>query len=125
MKKIQSIFDLKLPEKHRAYLEEFLEKVAQLSERDRIEKLVLFGSCARGDASEKSDIDIAAIGESIDDELLWKLYDCMPAYAPEKYVENDIIAITNKQYNENIHSFGMVQKYIEREGIDLIGLLSS
>ena len=116
----KSIDDLRLPEKHRAYLEEFLEKVAHLSERDRIEKLVLFGSCARGEASEESDIDIAAIGESIDDELLWKLYDCMPAYAPGKYVENDIIAITIKQYNDNIHSFGMVQKYIEQEGVELI-----
>ena len=123
MKKIQSIDELQLPEKHRTYLEVFLKQVAQLSERDRIERLVLFGSCARGDATEKSDIDIAAIGDSIDDDILWKLYDCMPAYVPGEYVENDIIAITNKQYNDHIFSFGMVQKYIEREGVDLVGLL--
>ena len=123
MRAIQSIDDLKLPEKHRNYLKEFLRQVSQLPERGRIEKLVLFGSCARGDATERSDLDIVAIGENLDDELLWKLYDCMPAYIPGKYVENDIIAITNKQYRDYIHSFGMVQKHIEQEGVDLAGLL--
>ena len=123
MRMIHSLDDLLLPEKHRSFLEQFLMQVAGLSEREKIEKLVLFGSCARGEATDKSDIDIAAIGEQIDDEILWKLYDCVPAYAPGRYVGNDIIAITSKQYIKHINSFGMVQKYIEREGVDLSGLL--
>ena len=123
MKTVQSLDDLKLPDKHRKFLEEFLNHVAQLSDRGKIEKLVLFGSCARGDATENSDIDIAAIGEEIDDEILWKLYDCAPAYVPGEYVENDIIAMTSKLYAEHINSFGMVQKYIEKEGVDINGLL--
>jgi len=123
MRKIQSLDDLVLPEKHRNFLEQFIMHVAGLSNRGKIEKLVLFGSCARGEATERSDIDIAAIGEEIDDETLWKLYDCVPAYTPGEYVRNDIIAITNSQFNKYINSFGMVQKYIQREGVDLYGLL--
>ena len=123
MRKIQSLDDLVLPEKHRSFLEQFLTQVAGLSERGKIERLVLFGSCARGEATEGSDIDIAAIGEEIDDETLWMLYDCVPAYVPGEYVRNDIIAITNNQFTKHINSFGMVQKYIQREGVDLSGLL--
>ena len=123
MRKIQSLDDLALPDKHRSFLEQFLMQVAGLSERCKIERLVLFGSCARGEATEGSDIDIAAIGEEIDDETLWKLYDCVPAYVPGQYVRNDIIAITNSQFTKHINSFGMVQKYIFREGVDLSGLL--
>jgi len=123
MRMIQSLDDIALPEKHRSFLEQFLMQVAALSEREKIERLVLFGSCARGDATEGSDIDIAAIGEDIDDETLWKLYDCVPAYVPGQYVRNDIIAITNNQFIKHINSFGMVQKYIFREGVDLSGLL--
>ena len=123
MRIIHSLDDLVLPEKHRNFLEQFLMQVAGLSERGKIEKLILFGSCARGEAKEYSDIDIAAVGEDIDDEVLWKLYDCVPAYTPGRYVRNDIIAITNNKYNKHINSFGMVQKYIERDGVDLSGLL--
>ena len=123
MRKIQSLDDLALPEKHRCFLEQFLMQFAGLSECGKIERLVLFGSCARGEATEGSDIDIAAIGEKIDDETLWKLYDCVPAYVPGQYVKNDIIAITNNQFTKYVNSFGMVQKYIQREGVDLSGLL--
>ena len=123
MRMILSLNDLDLPEKHRSFLEQFLHSVAKLPDRYKIEKLVLFGSCARGEATEKSDIDIAAIGEHVDDDLLWKLYDCMPAYAPGRFVENDVIALTNKTYDEHIHSFGMIQKYIAKEGVDLVELL--
>ena len=80
MRMILSLDELNLPNKHRSFLEQFINRVATLPDRRRIERLVLFGSCARGEATEMSDIDIVAIGEDIDDDLLWELYDCVPAY---------------------------------------------
>ena len=123
MKKIITLDELSIPDKHREFLERFLENVTAISNLRKIEKLVIFGSCARGEATDQSDIDIVALGEDIDDETLWELYDCTPEYAPGKYVKNDIFAINNSQYNEHINSFGQVQKYIAREGIDISGLL--
>ena len=123
MKNIKSLNELAIPQKHRDFLKIFLRNAAIISNRRKIERMVLFGSCARGDATEKSDIDIAAIGSEIDDETLWELYDCVPEYVAGEYVNNDILVITDKLYNEHINSFGMVQKYIANEGIDLSELL--
>ena len=123
MKLIKSLNELTMPQKHKDFLEIFLENITVISNREKIERLVLFGSCARGDATEKSDIDIVALGAEIDDETLWELYDCVPEYTPGKYVENDIFVISNKLYDEHVNSFGMIQKYIAKEGVDLIELL--
>lgn len=123
MKLIKSLNELTIPQKHKDFLVIFLKNVTLIPNRKKIERLILFGSCARGNATEKSDIDLAALGAEIDDETLWELYDCVPEYAPGKYVENDIIVITNKLYDEHINSFGMVQKYIAKEGVDLSELL--
>lgn len=71
MKSIQSLDELTIPKKHKDFLEIFLKNVSAISNRKKIEKLILFGSCARGDATEKSDLDIAALGEEVDDETLW------------------------------------------------------
>jgi len=123
MKTIESLDELMLPQKHKSFLEFFLQKATIITNRNKIERLILFGSCARGDATDKSDIDLAAVGEDIDDETLWELYDCVPEYTPGSYIDNDIIVITNKMFDDHKDSFGMVQKYIAKEGVDLIGLL--
>jgi len=123
MKFIRSLNELTIPLKHKEFLAIFLDNVTAIPTRKKIERLILFGSCARGDATEKSDIDLAALGAEIDDETLWELYDCVPEYSPGKYVENDIFVITNKMFNEHVNTFGMIQKYIAKEGVDLSGLL--
>ena len=123
MKLIRRLDELALPEKHRIFLRVFLKNVSAISNRSKIERLILFGSCARGDATDKSDIDIAALGEFIDDCTLFELYDCALIKVFGHYINNDIIAITNDLYERHKFSYGAVQKYIEREGADLSGLL--
>jgi len=123
MKTVQSLEDLCVPEKHSDFLAAFLNNASKIPNRKKIERLVLFGSCARGNATDKSDIDIVAIGKDIDDDTLWQLYDCAPPYVPGQYVKNDIIAMTNSLFEEHIASFGKIQKYIAKEGVDLSGLL--
>jgi predicted nucleotidyltransferase len=123
MKQINSLNELVIPQKHKDFLAVFLKNVNSISNRGKIERLILFGSCARGDATEKSDIDLAALGAEVDDETLWELYDCVPEYTPGRYVENDIVVITNKLFDEHVNSFGMVQRYIAKDGVDLSELL--
>ena len=48
---------------------EFLKRVLE-KYRDRIEGVILFGSVARGEAKEDSDIDILVVGDITLDELV-------------------------------------------------------
>lgn len=123
MRTIKLLDELILPKKHKRFLEIFLKNVPSISNRDKIERLVLFGSCARGEATDTSDVDIVALGENIDDDTLGELYFCAPTPMSGFYVKNDILTITNDVFNQYKDSYGMVQKYIEKEGIDLCGLL--
>ncbi|MFB6159423.1 MAG: nucleotidyltransferase domain-containing protein [Candidatus Nanohalobium sp.] len=55
--------------KHRKAFEEFAEK-AQEDLGDSLKKLVLYGSVARGEESEGSDVDVfAVVEEGLEDEL--------------------------------------------------------
>jgi len=49
---------------------ELLESIIGLAEKHDIEKLYLFGSRARGDYRERSDIDLAAAGGRVSDFCL-------------------------------------------------------
>ena len=123
MKTITSLDELVIPVKHRLFLEFFLNNAREMKNKDKIERLILFGSCAKGEAGEKSDIDIAAIGPAIDDETLGELYYCAPEPNSGCYIDNDILAMTNTLYERFKSSYGMVQKYIEQDGVDISGLL--
>ena len=46
--------------------EKVLIEIKELAEKYNIEKVVLFGSRARGDYRERSDIDLAATGGQVD-----------------------------------------------------------
>ena len=121
---IASIDELNIPKKHKFFIERFLLNVRSMEHLDKIERLVLYGSCAREEATEKSDIDIAAIGEKIDDDTLYELYDCGCIIINDRYfLSNDIIVITNDLYQLYKNTYGMVQMCIERDGVDISGLL--
>ena len=51
---------MKIPGKYRKAVDEFVEKVLD-KYSDRIDSIILFGSVARGEAKEESDIDILVI----------------------------------------------------------------
>ena len=71
-----------------------LEEIRSLAEKHGIEKVILFGSRARGDYKERSDIDLAFIGGNttgfsldVDEEtstlLMFDLVDLSEAVSPE------------------------------------------
>ena len=74
---------------------EFAEKIKS----DKIKKIILFGSVARGDDSEDSDIDILIVSnewESIDSKITDEIFNIVLKY-------NELISahiISEKQYNE-------------------------
>ena len=71
-----------------------LEEIRELAEKYGIEKVILFGSRARGDYKERSDIDLAFTGENgtgfsldVDEEtstlLMFDLVDLSGSVTPE------------------------------------------
>ena len=114
--------DLKLPEKQKGFLRSFLTKLSVLQNVDRV---ILFGSCAKGTNHERSDIDLFVITKeapTIDDEI-YIMAECPPNYESEYYLQADIIIKHKDQYEKYKDKPGMVQKYIELDGVDLTGLL--
>ena len=65
MRTVNSLEDLEMPTGHKIYLENLLVYFKTYS---KIEKVFLFGSCAKGTATPKSDIDLFILGPEITDE---------------------------------------------------------
>jgi len=122
MKKITSLDQLDIPNHHKRFLAHFLSNVSKV---EHVLRVILFGSCARGQVRERSDIDLLVITNkdiSLDDEF-HLMYDCVPSGDDELYVPSDVIVNPINKYNKFKSTFGMLQRAVEREGVDLSGLL--
>jgi predicted nucleotidyltransferase len=60
---------MNLQRRYQNVIAEFLKRTLE-KYRDRIERIILFGSVARGTAGEDSDIDILVVGDITVDELV-------------------------------------------------------
>lgn len=60
---------MKTPEKYPEEVYEFVKEILYRY-KDRVETIILFGSVARGEAREESDIDILVVGDVDLDELV-------------------------------------------------------
>ena len=87
--------------------------------------MILFGSFARGNFHSKSDVDLFIITkeEPTEEDEFFVMNDCAPSYSSEFYVQSDILVCSKNTYERYKNETGMVQKYVEKEGIDLSGLL--
>ncbi len=89
-------------------IEDVYRQIIEIAKKNKIEKIVLFGSRARGDNQPKSDIDLAVYGckdyqkfvEELNEEL-WSL------------LQLDIINMDDTNISEELI------KEIERDGVDL------
>ena len=61
--------DIQIQKKYREAVEEFVRRVLERY-RDKIDSIILFGSVARGEAKEDSDIDILVVGDVSLEELV-------------------------------------------------------
>jgi len=128
MKSISNLHELNIPTKHQRFISEFLRRAKKISTFDKIETFILFGSCARGDANEKSDVDILAIGDGIGDETLFDLYDCewYPGFEQkENFVNSDVFVDDRNYFEEQKEVLGSFQWRVARDGVNLNGLLQT
>ena len=117
---VKSLAELKMPKSHRIFLEHLLE---YLKSYPVIEKVLLFGSCAKGEATQKSDIDLLLLGSGMTDEDEWNIAWNCPKWDGIEYVPYDLISGTLDSYGEMSNIPGMVQHSIKLRGVDLTELL--
>jgi len=65
-----SLGELKIPKTHEIYLERLLE---YLKTYPKVERVLLFGSCAKGKATPRSDMDLFLIGSNLTDDDEWDI----------------------------------------------------
>ena len=122
MKKINSLDQLDIPNNHKGFLAHFLSNASKV---DYVLRVILFGSGARGQVHARSDIDLLVVTEndiSLDDEF-YLMYDCVPGGGDKFYVPSDVIVNSINNYDRFKDVFGMLQRAVEREGVDLSELL--
>jgi predicted nucleotidyltransferase len=122
MRSVVTVEELRLPYAYTGFLKHFLTKVSEVKD---VSKVILFGSCVRGQIHDNSDIDLLVLTEDeipLDKEF-YIMNDCAPAFDNVNYIPSDIIVNSMQLFNKNKNIFGMVQKQAELEGIDLSGLL--
>jgi len=128
MKTISTLQELNMPLKHQRFIVEFLRQAKEISTFDKIDTFILFGSCARGEAHEKSDVDILAIGDNLGDETLFDLYDCTmyPGWEKnENLVDNDVFVSNRIFFDTNKNSIGSFHWRVAKDGLNLNGLLQT
>ncbi len=73
-----------------------------------IEKVVLFGSRAKGNNKPGSDVDLAVFGQNLDD-IIWRIHDHLEEESPMPYFF-DVLAydsIQNSELREHINRVGI------------------
>ena len=97
MRIVKSFDELKMPDSHRIFLEHLL---VYFKSYPIIERVILFGSCAKGEATQNSDIDLLLLGSGITDEDEWNIAWNCPKLDGIKYVPYDLFSDTFDSYNE-------------------------
>jgi predicted nucleotidyltransferase len=110
-----------IPFQHRRAINHVVQK---LIGNPYIDSVFLFGSCAKGVATEKSDIDMFVVtNESVNDDtheafhLLYGAADDLPL---DDYISCDVLTATRDEFESNMTPLVRV---IKKEGVRLDGLL--
>jgi len=123
MRTINNIDELNLPLSFNQFIYTFLENVAELP---YVQKVLLFGSCATGKIHDRSDLDLFIITnrDVTDDEEFHISFECRPACSIQTDIPVDMIIQPQYIYDKYKTTTGMVEKYVELEGIDLSASIS-
>lgn len=90
-------------------IDHVLTKIKEIAEKYNIEKVVLFGSRARGDNSPLSDYDIAVFGDELSD--LEKAIFCLDVEEMETLKKIDIVFVSKDSkdsFLKNINKDGVL-----------------
>jgi predicted nucleotidyltransferase len=115
---IIDINNLSLPELHK---ETLMHMVSKLQDFPIVEDIILFGSCAKQDASQRSDIDIAVVvSEPISPEEEWNIDNYIRYW--DANLPCDVIFIPASALEQAIEGETVIRPIL-REGVRLGELL--
>ena len=122
MRKVDRFEELNLTEKQQGFLRFFLANISSVTNLD---KVILFGSCAKERTHKNSDIDLFVITkrEPTTHDEVFIMAQCPPDYESIYYLQSDIIVKSSAAYEKHKNEMGMVQKYVEMDGVDVTGLV--
>lgn len=86
---------------------------------DRLEKIVLYGSRARGDYGADSDIDVALIVKDLDRKLKIRILDEVADVELKYLTPLSTLVLDEKMYNELLHRERRIALDIKHEGVPL------
>lgn len=86
---------------------------------ERIEKLALYGSRARGDYEAGSDVDVVIIVKNLDNELKERILNLVADIELEHMVPLSMLVLSDVTYKELFKRERRIALDIEREGIPL------
>jgi len=84
-----------------------------------VDRIILFGSRARGDNKEDSDFDIYVIVDDIDFFKIRELYGNIQWALVKFEPEIDLVIRTKENFKKNKDGLGFVSYYVNKEGKDL------
>jgi predicted nucleotidyltransferase len=105
-----------LAEKRRIYLKKELEKLLPRLEKLKPEKVILFGSLAKGKVHKESDVDLIIIAKDIPSKFLQRLEKVYNILDPDFPV--DVLVYTPEEIEKMIEKNPFIRKALE-EGIIL------
>lgn len=119
----KALDDIGLKPNERAALAELRDGLRELL-GERLVKFVLFGSKARGESDEESDIDVLLVIRDFDKEKNWDEWNELEDLAFEIGRMRHGIAFNTIEYSQSDYEFELRHEYplianIEREGIPL------
>jgi len=97
--------------KNKKALQEFI-KTAKQKHGNKIKQIILFGSLARGEATEESDIDVLIVGNVTLDELIDISFPLLLKYGV--YISPHVITARHLSYLEK-EGYGFI-KNVKKEG---------
>ena len=86
----------------------------RLTSKFDIEKIILFGSQARGTSNRYSDVDLLVITKNVKNRL--KLIDKMDVSLEGLKLARDIIVVSDKEYESQKSIPGTISRYAYLEG---------
>jgi len=120
MRTVNSLEELNLPIRQEQCLEKLLKYFNNFS---KIKRILLFGSCARGEATLKSDLDLLLLGPDLTDKDEWEIAWNCPVPEDKDYISCDLLTCTYDDFERMSKIPGMIQYVIALRGVEITELL--
>jgi uncharacterized protein len=92
------------------------EAAKRLAEQFSPDRIILFGSCARGTADEYSDVDFLVITEAANGRNRHKIMAEMDRALWGLQIAKDIVVLTPDEFEEDREIPGTTARYVSKEG---------